>query len=276
MAVMGVVPQALEAALFRYGTLLASPGSVMSWFDVADGRLRCRGRITRQPIREWLASTEGTTAVAATAQEIRFSLFGRTRAARRRMQRDLWNAIGARSLREAIAAECDRYLAAWTELAYAPSLPRLTISSHRLVVVPRVMIVGRSMSGICARIAASLETPAATAQFKNFLSRWLLGQMDEAIRSAGPSPKRPVHARESWACVGLDRELVWIDPLWTGPEWRGHAVMFEMPAPRLQRRDRRELEEAIGDLRQSLPLLTRQQRDNAVRLANDQMKGLRF
>ena len=249
----------------------------MSWFDVSDGRLRFRGRVTKQPIVEWLASGDGTKAVAAAAREIRFSLFGRTRAARRQIHRALWDAMAARTLREIIAAECERYVSAWAELAYAPALPRLIISCHRLVVVPRAMIIGRSTSGACARIAAALDTPAAAEPFKTFLSHWILGQMDEAIRRAGPSPKRPVHARESWACVELDRELVWIDPLWTGRDWRGHAVMFEMPAQRLPRRDRRELEKAIGELQQSLPLLTRQQRDSAVRLATDQMTtALRF
>ena len=246
----------------------------MSWFDVADGRLRFRGRITKQPILEWVASADGTKAVDAAAREIRFSLFGRTGAARRRLCRALWGAMAAPSLRDAIAAECDKYLAAWTELVYAPSLPRTSIAHHRLVVVPRVMIMGRTTSGIAARMAASLQSSGVDQQFSTFFSRWILGRMDDAIRRAKPSPRRPVHAQESWACVEIDRELVWIDPLWTGPDWRGHVVMFEMPASRLQRRDRRQLEAAIGELQQSLPLLTRQQRDSAVRLANDQIREI--
>ena len=250
-----------------------------AWFDVAGGRLRFRGRITKQPIHEWVTSADGTKAVDAAAREIRFSLFGRTGSARRRMCRALWDAIAVPSLRDTIAAECDKYVAAWTELAYAPSLPRTSIACHRLVVVPRVMIMGRTTSGMTARIAASLQSSGVDQRFTTFFSRWILCRMDDAIRHASPSPRRPFHAQESWACVEIDSELVWIDPLWTGPEWRGHVVMFEMPAPRLPRRDRRELEAAIGELQQSLPLLTRQQRDSAVRVANDQIReiqALRF
>jgi hypothetical protein len=51
--------------------------------------------------------------------------------------------------------------------------------------------------------------------------------------------------------------------------------MFEMATPRLGRRDRRELEAAIEQVKQSLPTLTRQQRDSVVRLAADQMESLR-
>lgn len=248
----------------------------MSWYDIADGRLRYRGRITKQPIREWVTSGEGIAAVQAAAQQIGFSLFGRTRSARRRICRELSEAIGAASVRETVAAECDRYLAAWTQLAYAPSLPRINIASQRLVVVPRAMILARSVPGVSARVAACLGIAGVAEPFKAFFSRWILNDMDDAIRRAGPSPRRPVHARESWACVALDNHLTWIDPLWSGPEWRGHVVMFEMPAARLQRRDRHELETAIERLTQSLANLTRLQRDSTVRVATDQMTSLRF
>lgn len=248
----------------------------MSWFDVADGRLRFRGRITRQPILEWVASTDGVKAVDAAARAIRFSLFGRTRAARRRIGRALWEAMNAPALRDTVAAECDRYVAAWTELAYAPALPRLTIALHRLVVVPRALIIGRSSPGACTRVAASFETPPATEPFKTFLGRWILGQMEVAIRRAEPSPRRPLHARESWACVAMDRKLVWIDPQWTGADWRGHALLFEIPVGGLQRRDRHKLEEAIRELQQSVSLLSRLERDGVVHLASDQMQTLTF
>lgn len=247
----------------------------MAWFDIADGRLRFR-RVTQEPIREWVTTEDGVAAVQTAARGIRFSLLGRTRAARRRISRTLWGAIGTPSLRESLAAECDRYLAAWTQLAYAPSLPRITVASQRLVVVPRVMIVGRIGSGITARLTACLRKADVPDPFSAFFARWIVSRMDDAIRRAGPSPHHPIYAHESWACVALDADLIWVDPLWSGPDWRGHAVMFEMPARRLQRRGRRELEDAIERLKQSLPALPRLQRDNMVRLATDQMASLRF
>jgi len=247
----------------------------MSWFKIADGRLRFRGRITKQPVIEWLTSEDGTAAVQAAASQIRFALFGRLRAARRRMRRELWEAVDAPAVREVIAAECDPYLAAWAELAYAPSLPRATIALHRLVVVPRTMILARTLSRVMIRLATCPAIADVSDSFKAFLARRILCEMDAAIRRAAPSPKRPVHAPESWACVALDCDFTWIDPIWSGPDWRGHVMLFEMPAKGLQRRQRRELEAVIERLKQTLPNLSRQQRVGTVQVAMDGMTLLR-
>lgn len=248
----------------------------MRWFDVAGGRLRFRGRLTREPVREWLASAEGAAAIAAAGREIRFALLGRSRVARRRVGGTLWEAIRRSTMRDAIAAECEPYMAAWSQLAYAPSLPRVTIASRRLVIVPRVMILGRTASGVAERIAAALRRDNLPDPFTAFVGNWVLDSMDAAIRRARPCPERPVHAQESWACVAIDDQFVWVDPLWSGDGWRGHVAMFEMPGPRLGRRERREVEAAIEQLTESLPALSRLQRDGRVRLANDQLASVRF
>ena len=247
----------------------------MSWFMIADGRLRFGGRITKDPVREWLATADGTSAVAEAARRMRFSLFGRTRAARRRMSRALQEAISAPQVRQVIAAECDTYLGAWTPLAYAPPLPRVSVEYRRVVIVPRVMIVWRVASRIMARIAGSITAAEVPDPFRTFFSQWVAGRMDQAIQTAGPSPRNPFHAKESWACVGADNEMLWVDMFGLGTEWKGHVVMFEMPGPRLSRRDRQAVEAAIAHLSESLPNLSRAQRDKTVRLAMDAMESVR-
>ena len=247
----------------------------MSWFTIADGRLRFGGRVTKDPIREWLATPDGSSAVAEAARRTRFSLFGRTRAARRRMSRALWEAISAPTVRQAIAAECEGYIGGWTPLAYAPPLPRVSVEYRRVVVVPRVMIVWRVASRIMARIASSIHPADVPEAFRAFFSQWVAGRMDQAIQKAGPSPRHPLHAKDSWACVGADSEMLWVDMFGLGPTWLGHVVLFEMPDSRLSRRDRQALEEAIARLSDSLPGLSRVQRDKTVRLAMDAMESVR-
>ena len=247
----------------------------MAWFKVSGGRLCFRGRITKQLVSEWLTSEDGTAAVEAAASEIRFALFGRIRAARRRMRRELWQAIDAPAVHASITAECAPYLAAWAELAYTPSLPRVTIALHRLVIVPRTMILARtvvSRDEPPRRVSGDRDCPDP---FKAFFARRVLCEMDAAIRRAAPSPKRPVHVHESWACVALDSDFTWIDPMWSGPEWRGHVMLFEMPSTPVQRRHRRELEVAIARFAQTLPTLSREQRDGTVQVAMDGMTLLR-
>ena len=244
----------------------------MSWFEIAAGRLRFRGRVTKDPIREWLLTAEGSSAVAEAARGARFSLFGRRRAARRRIFGVLWQAISAPAVREIVAAECTGYLDAWTLLAYSPSLPRLSIDYRRVVVVPRAMIAWRVASRVAARIAASPGSGDVHDAFRAFFAWWVVARMDETVRQAGPSPQRPLYAKESWACVGLESGTVWVDvSLLPAPEWQGHVVMFEMPSPRLQRRERQALEAAIANLSDSLPNLTRLQRDKILSVAMDQL-----
>ena len=246
----------------------------MSWFDIADGRLRFRGRVTRDPIKEWLATPDGAAAVQAAARRIRLALFGRTRPARRRLARALWDAISSSTVRDAVAEESQRYVAAWTPLAYAPSLPRVSIAYRRVVVVPRVMIVWRTATRVTGHLANALPADVPDS-FRTFFAGWVLNRMDDAISCRGPSPQRPLHAEDSWACVAIDRRTIWVDASGSGAEWQGHVVMFEMPAPHLPRNQRRELEAAVEQLLQSLQNLNRLQRDRTVRLAMDQIASAR-
>jgi hypothetical protein len=248
----------------------------MSWFEIDAGRLRFRRRVTKDPIREWLLTAEGSSAVAEAARGARFSLFGRRRAARRRVFGVLWQAISAPAVRKIVAAECEGYLDAWTPLAYAPSLPRLSIEYRRLVVVPRAMIAWRIASRSVTAVAASLESGEVHDSFRAFFARWVVARMDDTVRQAGPSPQRPLYAKESWACVGLDGGTLWVDmALLPAPEWQGHVVMFEMPSNRLQRRERQALEAALANLSDSLSNLTRLQRGKVLKVAMDQLLSVR-
>lgn len=246
----------------------------MAWFDVSGGRLRFQ-RTSREPVREWLVSSEGMEAIQSAARGIRFSLFGRARVARHRLARTLSEAINLPSTRTALAAECERFLEAWTQLAYAPALPRRTLDNHRLVVIPRAMIVHRSFAGIERRLGAALGA-SVPESFTLFFTRWIVRAMDAAIRKAAPNPKRPLQTPESWACVHVDPEFLWVTSFGSQDPWRGHVMMFELPPQGLRRRERQALDAAIAELTASLPTLTREARDGTVRMAGHQMASLRF
>jgi hypothetical protein len=250
------------------GTILAmSPALLMSWFKVSDGRLRFRGRITRKPFVEWAATPDGKAAIETRAKEIRFALLGRTRAARRRLWRELESTIATDAVRAVLQSSPEYYMAAWTELAYAPALPRTVVSLRRLVVIPRTMVAARGRSALNSRLMTSSSYADLHQSLRAFLCDRLVWEMDDAIRRAKPSPHRPVEAREAWTCVALDAQFVWIDPLWSGPDCLGHVMMFEMPDGRPSRKERREIEAAIERLQGSLPAMSPGQRDGTVRSA---------
>jgi len=246
----------------------------MAWFEVSGGCLRFR-RTSRDPVREWLESSEGVEAIGSAAGAIRFSLLGRVRAARRRMARTLSDAIDSKATRKSLAAECEHFLATWAQIAYAPALPRIMLDGRRLVVVPRTMIARRSAGALSTRLGAALG-PSVPDGFKAFFARWILRAIDDAIRRAAPGPKRPVQAAESWSCVHVEPDFLWVDPSFSGEFWRGHVMMFELPHGGLRRGERRALVTAIAQLSASLPGLTRSARDGTVRTAADQMATMRF
>ncbi len=238
----------------------------MSWFKISEGRLVFRGRITRKPLADWTATPDGAAAVDAVAQTLRFSLIGRTRSARRRLRRELEAAVADEQVRSVIDAAPDCYLTALTDLAYAPALPRVVIALRRLVVIPRTMIAARARSALNAQLMTCPAFTGINESLKIFLCDRVVLEMDQAIGRAKPSPRRAIPTKETWACVGLDDRFVWVHPLWSGKDWLGHLMLFEMPE-RLAKRERQQVETAIADLRRSLPHLSPIQRDGAVRSA---------
>jgi hypothetical protein len=250
------------------GTILAARRrSIVAWYKVSGGRLGFRGRVTRKPFRDWAATPEGAAAVDAVARELGFCLFGKTRTARRRMWRELEAAVADESVKAVLHASAEHYTTALAELAYAPALPRVAVALRRLVVIPRTMVAARGRSALNARLMACPAYADLNESLRAFLCHRLVLEMDDAVRRAKPSARRPVEAKEAWTCVGLDERFVWIDPLWSGRDWLGHVFMFEMPE-RASRKERRELEAAIETLQGSLPELSQVQRDGTVRSAS--------
>ena len=237
------------------------------WFQVSRGRLVYRGGITKAPFTRWTATRPGTEAIARVAATIRFSLLGRTRAARRRLWQALERAAGAEQTVAVIGAQGDRYMRAAADLAYCEGLPRAHVALHRLVLVPRAMIAARARSGLVeqlARVAAIAELDDAV---RAFFQEQLLVEMDAALQKASVSPAKPVDAFNAWACVGVSGETLWEDPIWAGAYGTGHLFLYEFPRAALARKDRKALAAAIEDLEARSRALARNQRFDIVRAA---------
>jgi hypothetical protein len=239
----------------------------MGWFRVTRGRLEYGGRITRAPFNRWTATKEGADAVARVAQAGRFRLLGRWRA-RRRMWRALDAAAGTESLTTAIAAEATRYMQVAANLSYADALPRAHIALHRLVLVPRAMVTGRAQSGLFERLGAAPALATVDESVRVFLLTQLIIEMDTALQSASPTPRRPVQAHEEWACVGITKGIAWADPIWAGPDGTGHVFMYEFPRAGFPRRSMKVLESAIAEMSAAVSALSRADRAALVRAAS--------
>jgi hypothetical protein len=239
----------------------------VGWFRVRNGVLEYRGRITRDPFTTWTASSAGREAIARVAKGIRFSLFGRSRAARTRLWRALEAASHDVSLTAAIELEAARYMQVVAGVAYADALPRAHVALRRLVLAPRAMIAGRAHAAIVQRLGNSPALHEVDEAVRVFFLDQLVIQMDAALQKAAPSARRPIHAHEGWACVGIRTGTVWADSLWAGPDGTGHVFLYEFPREGLPRKSRKALEAAIVDIDASVSSLSRAQRMALVQTA---------
>jgi hypothetical protein len=237
---------------------------------VSAQRLEYRGRITRDPLTKWTGTEEGREAIRRTASGIRFSLVGRTRAAGRRLWRQLEAAARADSLAEAIRREADHYMTHAATLSYSLSLPRAHVALHRLVMVPRALIVTRARAALRERLRHAPALTACDEAVREFFLEQLVTEMELALDKAAPSTKHPVQAQDQWACVGVARGLVWIDRLWSGRDTSGHFFMYEVPREGIGRRERKTLDAAIQALSAQVAPLPQVQRSEMLRLASDQ------
>jgi hypothetical protein len=225
------------------------------------------GRITREPFTRWTATKRGLDAVAAAARATRFSLFGRSRSARRRLWRALEAASRTVSFNTAVGAEATRYMQVLAGVAYADSLPRTHIALRRLVLVPRAMITGRAQAAVFGRLSKAPELAGVDEAVRVFFLEQLVIEMDAALQKSSPSPRRPVTAGREWACVGVSLGMVWADRLWAGPDGTGHIFMYEYPPGGLSRKDRTALESAIAQMAASVSSLSRAERAAVVQSA---------
>ena len=239
----------------------------MSWYKVSDGRVVYSGRISRERYATWTLTKAGTQAIEAVAKGIGFRLFGRVRAARARVWRELSAIARSEDGRVALQAAADLYGRTISTLAYAQGLPRAAVGLRRLVLVPRALVAGRARAAVAARLtqcAALADRPLAE---RDFLFEAVLAEVDAAIRAARPSVKRPVRAPDDWGCVGADTRFAWVDQYWSGTGWSGHWFMYELPRQPLSRADRKAIERAVEELHAGLGTLSRERRQALVRLA---------
>ena len=240
-----------------------------SWIRCSRGRLLYTGRITRAPFSAWTTTQEGRAAVDEAAARIRFSFLGKTRAAGRRLWRQLVDAARDAAVADAIVSETQTYMQHLSELAYADGLPRGSALLRRLIVVPAVLLNGDTYTAIAKKLAVqppfmSLEGGDA---LRDFFITTLVGEMEAAIVGARPAPSRPLAAGNVWVTVGVNTSFAWRLPLFREPAWNGHHYLAELTRDPINRAVRKAIAARIDLFEASLPTLSRAQRIEILRRA---------
>jgi hypothetical protein len=206
---------------------------------------------------------------------MRFALFGRLRAARRHIWRQVAETARIEDVVVAVQREIDAYLPRVDALAYARDLPAVSIDFHRLVVVPRLF----ASIEVCRRIDSALNEQRVFAQLDRgetlrlWLARTIVDAIEAALKGERPSPQRPLPADHDWIVVGVNERFEWGVPL-DGAGWPGHYYVLELTRTPITRAVRRAAVEAIGRLETSLPLLSRVQRSEILSQAGSSLEQL--
>jgi hypothetical protein len=241
---------------------------------LARGRVQYTGRIARASYAAWAETVEGRKALARVASRIRFALFGRLRAARRRVWRQLVQAARAESVVVALQRHIDEFLHLDT-LACA-DLPRGIVDLRRLVVVPRLFVNRDAYERICATLHA--DSRFAQIEGGESLRCWFamrtIEGVEAAIARAAPSPRRPLPAGTSWVVVGVNEQFDW-HKLLDSPPWPGHYHVLELrPASPMTRKVRHATRDALAAIETSLLRMSRKHRYDAVALARVSLERL--
>lgn len=227
------------------------------------GRARYTGRIARASFVAWTESGRGRSALDLVASRIRFALFGRQRAARRRLWREAVETARREAVADAVQRELDAYLARVDTFAYARELPRVGVDLRRLVVVPRLFANDELYRRIDAALLAPQLFPSGGESLRGWFVRMLVHATEAAVEGTRPSPESPLPAGQDWIVVGVDERFEWAVPI-EGPGWPGHYYVLELTRRPITRVVRKAVHEAIGHLEASLPSLSRAQRNAIV------------
>jgi hypothetical protein len=239
------------------------------WVRDSRKRLVYAGRITRIPFVAWTKSPQGRKVVDKVASTIRFALFGRTRAARRRLWRELAAASRDEDVVATLQTELNVYLTRLGGLAFSPGLPGERVQLRRLVVVPNVLVNGDAYGALDTRLSAQpafalLEGGEALRQF--FILK-VIEDIDAAIRRARPSPRNPREGGSGWISVGLNSTFEWLLPVNNEPGWPGHHYVLELTREPITRALRKAVAASVTRLEALLPTLSRLERNEILRRA---------
>jgi len=216
----------------------------------------------------WLDSPRGGRVLDRAASAVRFSLFGKTGTARRRLWRQLHEGITTRTVAGRVQTELDAHLERLQALAHAPDLPRKGVDLRRLVVVPRRLLCAELYRRLdeAARRHPALAATGEGAQLRQWFVCQVVEDTEKAIARARPSPWRPLPAGTDWIAVGVNEQFDWYPPL-NGPAWSGHYHVLELRPSRMTRAVKRAARDAIAELEGSLPALTRERRSEIINRA---------
>jgi hypothetical protein len=233
------------------------------------GRVRYTGKIDRSAFRAWCHSADGWSVIKPMMARMSFSIFGRRRAAERRLWRELTHTAGSATFAPAMQEHVDWHVGRLGTIVYARDLPAAGVDLRRLIAVPSLF--ANEATDRALNLALNTQATFASGNGRESLRNWfllmLIDQLSTAVADARPSPQRPLPAGRDWMIVGVNSEFEWRVPF-QGPDWRGHYYLLERTHQPITRAVRKAALDAMAAMEASLAGLSRAERNEILREAD--------
>jgi hypothetical protein len=239
------------------------------------GRVGYTGRVDRAAFSAWCQSPDGLSVLEPLIAATRFSLFGKRRAAQRRVWLELTGTAQSATVAAAMQQQVDQYFARLGTLVYARDLPMSGVKLHRLVAIPRLFVntVTDRQVDSALKMQPSLATANGRASLRHWFVLMLIHGIETAALAARPTPKQPLPAGREWVIVGVNDSFEWRVPL-QGPAWPGHYYLLELVHTPITRSIRKAAAHAIAEMEESLASLSLVERNEILRQAGLSLEKL--
>jgi hypothetical protein len=237
------------------------------------GRLKYTGQLARSTFAAWADSPGGRLMLDRQASRERWALFGRARAAQRRVWRRVVQIARAESARASIQRELDAFLPLLQTLAYAPDLPRVSVELRRLVVVPRLLLNGEMYRRLDRDLEAHFGSvfDIDSSGLRDWFLLAVIRSAESAVAGSGLSPWRPLQAGDDWIAVGVDERFAWRGRF-ARDGWPGHYYLLELRRVSITRAVRTAARDGILHLEEALPSLSGLRRNEILRTASETLQ----
>jgi hypothetical protein len=239
------------------------------------GRVRYTGRVDRAAFASWCQSFDGQSVLKPIISAMGFSLFGKQRAAQRRVWMELKATAQSETVVAAMQQQVDSYFSRLSTLVYARDLPVRGVNLRRLVAVPRLFantVTDRQVDA-ALKVMPALATANGRSSLRHWFDIMLIDGIERAAHSARPTPKRPLPAGRDWIIVGVNDTFEWRIPL-QGPAWPGHYYLLELTHKPITRAVRKAAGNAIAEMEATLASLSRVDRNEILRQAGLSLEKL--
>jgi hypothetical protein len=255
-------------------------GGVVSWIAFGGKALEFTGKVIQSASFEEWAKSKGGAIVEQFAQQRTIALFGKHRAARKDLWKDLQVITRQPELHAVLSKLATDYSLTLANVTETFEVYK-SIVDRKTFVIPRFLVNPLHRAFLEHALSPSDEFRKLKGGplLQSYFYDEFIRQLDDAFVNIKPRPDNPVRLGNTvWYVVGMNLDYDWRVK---SEEWHGHFLVFASRRDLSERSNRRNarsiIEAEITQLQQQMGLFTEEQKQSFalswVRLRDDLIAG---